>query len=327
MPPSIWECDNGSLTVTQSTLNFCGYLVAMVCIKIRFHRLIIRRSTLPAERESINTEWMLQGESGKQGRPESRESPGKSFHVRSAQKYSRRGQLNNGVWHTFKVFVHANRESITDYSTQAFTVSSHDLVGSCSIGSSFSGSWLRESWSRGPNSRSLIESRQCNVKQKKRISMKMQLRKVKIMKIKSSWGPLKVWGPRESIPPPFGGPAGNEWGNSLVNRNSQRYHYLRVCIRAMDHQGMVKTSLSFLQSWGDRFEVCSLLLCQNTLDRVHVWECGSCNWQGHPLPVPPRRLHMHKEKSYAASWLVHKRKWTCEGIFVIYFKLSSGLLA
>ena len=132
-------------------------------------------------------------------------------------------------------------------------------------------------------------------KWKKRISMKMQLRKVKIMKIKAWWGPLKVWGPRGSIPPtPFlsVGLLGTRQfisDQELTKLVSQSYHYLPVCVRAVDHQGMVKTSLSLLQSWGDRFEVCSLLLCQNTLDRVHVWECGSCNWQGHPLPVPPRR--------------------------------------
>ena len=43
----------------------------------------------------------------------------------------------------------------------------------------------------------------------------MQVRKVKIMKIKASWGPLKVGGPREVYipcppppppPPPLGGP-------------------------------------------------------------------------------------------------------------------------
>ena len=41
----------------------------------------------------------------------------------SAQKYSRRGQLINGVQFTSKCFnfVYANRESSTDYSTQAFT--------------------------------------------------------------------------------------------------------------------------------------------------------------------------------------------------------------
>ena len=81
MPPLIWECDNGSLTVTQSTLNFCGYLVAMVCIKIRFHRLIIRGSTLPAERDSINTGMIA---SGRVWEP-AREGSGKSCHVRSAQ--------------------------------------------------------------------------------------------------------------------------------------------------------------------------------------------------------------------------------------------------
>ena len=157
----------------------------------------------------------------------------------------------------------------------------------------------------------------------------MQLRKVKIMKIKASLGPLKVWGPRGSIPC---SPRPSRWAcweqnNSLVNRNSQRYHYLRVCIWAMDHQGMVKTSLSFLQSRGDRFEVCSLLLCQNTLDRLHVWECGSCNWQGHPLPVPPGRLNnIYKKTYYAASWLVHEKKRACEVFFCMYFKLGFGLL-
>jgi len=30
-------------------------------------------------------------------------------------------------------------------------------------------------------------------------SMKIKPRKVKIMEIKASWGPLKVWGPRGSI--------------------------------------------------------------------------------------------------------------------------------
>ena len=38
-------------------------------------------------------------------------------------------------------------------------------------------------------------------------SVKMQPRKVKIMKIKTSWGPLKVWGAQGSPPPPQSGPA------------------------------------------------------------------------------------------------------------------------
>ena len=42
----------------------------------------------------------------------------KSFLARSAQKYSRRGQLKNGVR---RMFVYANHESNTDYSTQVFT--------------------------------------------------------------------------------------------------------------------------------------------------------------------------------------------------------------
>ena len=60
--------------------------------------------------------------------------------------------------------------------------------------------------------RPLIESRQC---ERQRNSVKMHLIMVKIMKIKASWGPLKVWGalkfgsPGKVSPvlPPLGGPA------------------------------------------------------------------------------------------------------------------------
>ena len=50
---------------------------------------------------------------------------------------------------------------------------------------------------------SLTESIQCNGKWK---IVKMQPIKVKIIKIKSSWGPLKIWGPQGSIPHPLSGP-------------------------------------------------------------------------------------------------------------------------
>ena len=79
------------------------------------------------------------------------------------QKYSRHGQLIDSVQCT-SVFVYANRESTTDYSTQAFT---------------------------------LIEFRQCK---RKGNSMKMQPRKLKIMLLKALWDFVKVWGPRGSIP-------------------------------------------------------------------------------------------------------------------------------
>ena len=51
----------------------------------------------------------------------------------------------------------------------------------------------------------------------KRISVKMQLRQVNIMKIKASWGPLKVWGPRGSIPCSLGGP-----GKRVMGREEGR---------------------------------------------------------------------------------------------------------
>ena len=94
----------------------------------------------------------------------------------------------------------------------------------------------------------------------------------------------------------------------------------------MDHQGVVKAGLSLLQSWWDRFEVCSLLLCQNTLDRVHVWECGSCNWQGHPLPVPPGIIFVYAQGKIICFLLLVRRNKLVKK-FYKYLKLSSGFLA
>ena len=107
-----------------------------------------------------------------QGRRESRGGPEKSFHARSAQKYSRRGQLNNGVRRTSKC--------LSMLTVKALLI----ILPKCS----------------------LIEFRQCNGNRKKRKQHEDAAQKGKIIKIKASWGPLKVWEPHGTIPcspPPF----------------------------------------------------------------------------------------------------------------------------
>ena len=96
-----------------------------------------------------------------QGHRESRGDPGKSFHVRSAQKYSRRGQLINGVRRTSKCL-----------STLTVKVLLIILP-----------------------KRSLIESRQCNGKRKKKKKQREnQAQKGKKHANKSLMGPLKSLG-------------------------------------------------------------------------------------------------------------------------------------
>ena len=97
-----------------------------------------------------------------QGHRESRGDPGKSFHARSAQKYSRRGQLINGVWSTSKC--------LSTLTVKVLLI----ILPKCS----------------------LIESRQCNGKRKKIINKQRdnQVQKGKKHANKSLMGPLKSLG-------------------------------------------------------------------------------------------------------------------------------------
>ena len=93
-------------------------------------------------------------------------APGKSFHARSVQKYSRRGQLNNGVRRTSKCL-------------SMLTVKALLII---------------------LPKRSLIEFRQCNGNRKKRKQHEDAAQKGKNHESKASWGPLKIWEPRGTIP-------------------------------------------------------------------------------------------------------------------------------
>ena len=137
---------------------------------------------------------------------------------KACQKYSKRGQLINGV-RRMSVFVYINHESITDHSTQAFT------------------HWVQTMQQKA-------KEKETAWKHYWLFYMKIQPRKVKIMKIRASWDPLKSGGPGKvsPVPPPptLGGPAYAiilahceaqlQCWHSQFSATWQHHHYLDCCL-------------------------------------------------------------------------------------------------